>query len=107
MAEDTLEHLTARIKKGLIYTLTVRTSHVEGVAALKAIAGVSSVTPAGPQLIIEIQSGAPEIRDQITQTAVQHGMGVLEFSAERVSLEEIFLQLTTIDPTHTAVGASA
>ena len=33
------------------------------------------------------------------ETAVREQMGVLEFSAERVSLEEIFLQLTT-EETH-------
>jgi hypothetical protein len=34
-------------------------------------------------------------------------MGVLEFSAERVSLEEIFLQLTTVEPSidSTSTGA--
>ena len=39
--------------------------------------------------------GVGEIRDRIVEAAVQKSMGVLEFSAERVSLEEIFLQLTT------------
>ena len=45
--------------------------------------------------MIEIAPGASELRDKIVETAVKEQMGVLEFSAERVSLEEIFLQLTT------------
>jgi hypothetical protein len=65
------------------------------VDAIRGISGVSNVTAAGPKLVVEIQPGVSEIRDQIVSTAVQQGMGVLEFSAERVSLEEIFLQLTT------------
>ena len=45
-------------------------------------------------------------RDQIVEAAVASRMGVLEFSAERVSLEEIFLQLTTVEQTNEG-GASA
>ena len=46
---------------------------------------------------MEVAPGGPELRDQIVETAVREKMGVLEFSAERVSLEEIFLQLTTVE----------
>jgi hypothetical protein len=53
------------------------------------------VTAAGNKLVVEIAPGSGEIRDQIVAAAVQGGMGVLEFSAEKLSLEEIFLQLTT------------
>ena len=95
VAEDTIEHLTARLAKGLIYTMTVKTPSSDGVSALKAIPGVASVAVAGPKLIVEIKTGQDEIRDQIVSAAVTKGMGVLEFSAEKVSLEEIFLQLTT------------
>jgi ABC-2 type transport system ATP-binding protein len=104
VAVDTLDQLTTRINKGLIYSMTVRNPATEGVNALRQIAGVKSVTAAGPKLVVEINSGGTEIRHQIVETAVQKGMGVLEFSAEKVSLEEIFLQLTTEEP-QTAQGA--
>lgn len=97
VAEDTIERLTTRINKGLIYSMTVRNPLVDGIEALRQIEGVSEVTAAGPKLIMEIKPGGKEIRDQIVETAVSRKMGVLEFSAERVSLEEIFLQLTTIE----------
>ena len=98
VAEDTLDRLTSRLKKGLIYSLQVKTASTDGVSAIRGISGVANVTTAGSKVIVEIAPGTGEVRDRIVETAVQKGMGVLEFSAERVSLEEIFLQLTTVEP---------
>ncbi len=97
VAQDTLEQLTTRIKKGLIYSLMVKAPSPEGVEAIRRIDGINGVTSVGTKLVIEMKPGAKEIRDKIIETAVAKGMGVLEFSAERVSLEEIFLQLTTVE----------
>ena len=47
------------------------------------------------RVMIELQPVSDEIRDKIIETAVHAKMGVLEFSAERVSLEDVFLKLTT------------
>lgn len=99
VAEDSIEQLTTRLKKGLIYSMTVKNPGAAGVAAIKKVSGVVGVTATGPKLVVEIASGGSEIRDKIVEAAVQEKMGVLEFSAERVSLEEIFLQLTTEEPT--------
>jgi ABC-2 type transport system ATP-binding protein len=99
VAEDTIDRLTTRLKKGLIYSMTVKTASPSGISALKQVSGVSGVTAAGTKLVVEISPGQSEIRDRIVETAVKEGMGVLEFSAERVSLEEIFLQLTTEEKT--------
>ena len=99
VAEDTLERLTTRLKKGLIYSLTVKNPTPAGVETLRKIKGISAVTAAGPKLVVEMEPGSNEIRDKVVEAAVQQGMGVLEFSAERVSLEEIFLQLTTTEVT--------
>jgi ABC-2 type transport system ATP-binding protein len=97
VAEDTIEHLTTRLKKGLIFSLVVKNPNASGIEAIKKVGGVSSVAAVGPKLVVEIAPGTPELRDQIVETAVREKMGVLEFSAERVSLEEIFLQLTTVE----------
>jgi ABC-2 type transport system ATP-binding protein len=102
VAEDTIDRLTSRLKKGLIYSMLVRNPSSAGLELLKKIPGVSQVTAAGPKLVVEVSPGTSELRDKIVETAVTQGMGVLEFSAERVSLEEIFLQLTTVEH-----GASA
>jgi ABC-2 type transport system ATP-binding protein len=105
VAEDTLDHLQARINKGLIYNLNVRTASSDGVDAIKKVPGVKSVTAVGTKVVVEIAPGNSDAREQIVETAVNQRMGVLEFSAERVSLEEIFLQLTTTEP-GTSQGAS-
>ncbi len=95
VAEDTIERLQSRLASGLIYSLVVKSPAATGIDAIRKITGVSSVSAVGPKLVVEIKQGSAEVRDQIVAAAVQQGMGVLEFSAERVSLEEIFLQLTT------------
>ena len=97
VAEDTIERLTTRINKGLIYSLVVKNPVAAGVEAIRKIEGVTHVTAAGPKIVIEMKPSAKEIRDEIVETAVKKSMGVLEFSSEKVSLEEIFLQLTTIE----------
>lgn len=107
VAEDSLQELTARIRKGHIYSLMVKNPVQTGVEALRKIQGIHSVTAAGPKLVVEISPQAQEVRDQVIETAVKHQMGVLEFSAEKVSLEEIFLQLTTVENPSETTGATA
>jgi hypothetical protein len=101
VAEDTLDHLQARINKGLIYNLAVSRPSTDGIDAIKRVPGVKNVTTVGGKVVVEIAPGSSngsDTREQIVETAVNKKMGVLEFSAERVSLEEIFLQLTTVEP---------
>ena len=105
VAEDTIDRLTTRLEKGLVYTLTVRNPSPDGVRAITLIEGVGAVTAVGDRLTVEIRPGSNEVRDRIIETAVTARMGVLEFSAERLSLEDIFLQLTTQE-TGIAKGAS-
>jgi ABC-2 type transport system ATP-binding protein len=99
VAEDTIDRLTTRMSKGLVYNLSVKNAATSGLDAIRQIQGVKAVTSAAGKITVEIASGTDEIRDRIVETAVKQGMGVLEFSAERVSLEEVFLQLTTIENT--------
>lgn len=106
VAEDTLDQLTTRLKKGLIYSMMVKNPSPSGVDALRGISGVEGVTAAGSKLVIELSPGREEIRDQVVETAVREKLGVLEFSSEKVSLEEIFLQLTT-EENHANPGGQA
>ncbi len=105
VAEDTLDRLTTRMKKGLIYSMSVKNPSTEGVEALRKINGISQISSSGSKLVIEMQPGTSEIRDKIVETAVSKNMGVLEFSAEKISLEEIFLQLTTVENSSENTGA--
>jgi ABC-2 type transport system ATP-binding protein len=95
VAEDTIDGLTMRLKKGLLLQMTVATSNSAGLDAIRAVPGVTGLSSVGPKLVIELAPNQGELRDRIAKAAVETGMGILEFGAEKVSLEEIFLQLTT------------
>lgn len=95
VAEDTIEGLSRKMKGGLIYSMEVKNPNERASAAIRAIEGVKSLSTVGGKWVIELQSNQNDIRDQLVSAAVQNGAGVLEFSGEKISLEEIFLQLTT------------
>lgn len=95
VAEDTIDGLTMRLKKGLLLQMTVKNPTPEGISAIRSVSGVTGVSATGPKLVIELSPNQGELRDAIAAAAVEKGMGVLEFGSEKVSLEEIFLQLTT------------
>ena len=95
VAQDTIERLTTRMRQGLLFNLQVKNVSDQGIAAIKGISGVKDVIKEGAKLLVEINPNQAELRDQIIETAVAQKMGVLEFSAEKLSLEEVFLQLTT------------
>jgi ABC-2 type transport system ATP-binding protein len=107
VAEDTIERLVAHANRGVVYSLLVKTAAEDALAHLRKIEGISKITAAGQKLLIEIQTGARDIRDQIIETAVAQKMGVLEFTAEKLSLEEVFLQLTTVEGRHEPKGANS
>lgn len=96
MAQDTIEALTTKMQvQGTVpHRLTVKKIANDGVAAIRALPGVKDLKASGNQLTLEIDSSAAEIRDQVIEAAVKSGMGVLEFSADRLSLEAIYLKLT-------------
>jgi ABC-2 type transport system ATP-binding protein len=98
VAQDNIERLTSRMKHGLIYQMQVKNFSGNGLQALQSISGVKSVLNENGKLSIEINENQGEIRDRIVEVAVQEKMGVLEFSAEKLSLEEVFLSLTTQEP---------
>jgi len=94
-AEDTIEGLSLKMRGGLIYTLEVKNPSESALQIIRKIDGVKSINAVGPRWVIELHPDGVEIRDQIVAAAVQSGAGVYEFSSEKISLEEIFLQLTT------------
>jgi ABC-2 type transport system ATP-binding protein len=95
VAQDTFEQLSNRLKRGQVFTLQVRQTEPSAIAALKSLPGVTSVSTEGSKILLEVAPEAGEVRDRIVETAVQARMGVLEFAAEKLSLEDVFVQLTT------------
>jgi ABC-2 type transport system ATP-binding protein len=100
VAQDNIERLTTRMRQGLLFNLQVKNMSETGMEAIRGVKGVKSVHTEHGKILIELNDGQAEMRDQIVQAAVQQNMGVLEFSAERLSLEEVFLQLTTQEKSH-------
>jgi ABC-2 type transport system ATP-binding protein len=94
-AEDTIEGLALKMKGGLLFTLEVKNPSEQAMKAIHSVPGVKSINAVGHRWVIELHPHSPEVRDQIVAAAVQSGAGVFEFSSEKISLEEIFLQLTT------------
>jgi ABC-2 type transport system ATP-binding protein len=101
-AQDTLDQLTTRIRQGKVYQLRVGQRTEKGLSALRAIPGVRSISEPRERdqcLTIEIAPEGADIRGRIVETAVREEMGVLEFFAEKLSLEDVFMQLTTTEKT--------
>jgi ABC-2 type transport system ATP-binding protein len=98
VAEDSIDRLTSQMnRKGLVYALEVRELSSSGIEAIKRISGVTGVEILAEKnlLTIELNPENSQARESIIEAAVQNKMGVREFAAQRLSLEEVFLQLTT------------
>ena len=99
VAVDTPENLTARLKGAETMYVHVDAANGDAAAALAAIPGVTRVVAAeqrGASGAFEVESErGTDVRREIARTIVAHGWGLLELRPMRMSLEEIFLQVTT------------
>jgi len=101
VAIDSPENLTHRLKGSstLYVQIDAQDSSVDLPATLSSVPGVKRVSTvdhheAGAGFEIEAIENQ-DIRREVARTVVQHGWGLLELRPTRLSLEEIFLQLTT------------
>ena len=110
VAVDTPDNLTARLKGAATMYLQVDAGGADAGAVLAAIPGVTRVSaadhgrapatdtqprPAGPAAY-EVES-EPEldVRRELAHAVVTRGWGLLELRPVRMSLEDVFLQVTT------------
>jgi ABC-2 type transport system ATP-binding protein len=109
VAVDSTENLTHQLKGAASLYVQVEGPD-EAAAALKSVPGVRKVTRADRHerfVGFEVEAEKDhDVRRTVAQTIVSNGWGLLELRPTRVSLEEIFLQLTTED-TATAAAESA
>ena len=97
VAEDTPEHLTASLQGTERIHLQVRTPAADAEALLAKVDKVLTVKAnADGEFDIECALGADR-REEIARLVVNKGWGLLELRPVRLSLEDIFLQLTTED----------
>jgi len=94
VAVDTPQALTSRLQGSERVELTVHQAQVD-VQPLRSIAGVLDVQQDARGVIqVEVSPGL-EIRPQLASAIVTHGWGLLSMQKITLSLEEIFLELTT------------
>ena len=111
VAVDTPENLTARLQgSGSLY-IEVDSMGADAQSALASVAGVTGVTVSekhGKATGYEVAM-APDrdVRRELASTVVGRGWGLLELRPMRMSLEEIFLSLTTEETDSPAPGAEA
>ncbi|TAK34760.1 MAG: ABC transporter ATP-binding protein [Chloroflexota bacterium] len=100
VAQDTPENLTRRLQGSEAVHVEARGPAKEIRAALQKVPNVISVQSKDPsassicQLTVESQLGQ-DVRDKIAAAIVQGGWGLLEMRPMGMSLEDIFLKLTT------------
>jgi gliding motility-associated transport system ATP-binding protein len=104
-AIDTPANLTMQLKGGQNVLLEVAAEQNAVSAAVREIPGVRKVTaePAGANgrvaLMVEVSAGQ-DVRSQIAARIVAKGWPLYELRGVNLSLEEIFLELTTEDSEH-------
>ncbi len=99
VAEDTPDNLTARLRGSETIYLQVDGQAEAVQSAIGRVPGVTRVTLAeahGAPTAFEVDSErGRDIRRELAQTVVSGGWGLLELRPMRMSLEDIFLHLTT------------
>lgn len=110
VAEGTPGELRARSQGRARVSVTVRDGFEEAPDRLAALVGVGRVVVDGTEegrFTLE-SAGRPgvELREEIFRLAVERGWSLVELTEERVSLEDVFVRLTTRDNTEES-GADA
>ena len=101
VAEDTPDNLTARLQGFETMHVLVEGPEREARERLSRVAGVNSVTPSlasngRVEFAVQTNKGR-DVRKELARAVVESGWGLLELRPVGLSLEEIFLKLTTTD----------
>jgi gliding motility-associated transport system ATP-binding protein len=101
VAVDTPDNLTARLRGSETMYVQVDTAGANAAAAIERVAGVTRVSESDRRNAVvgyEVESEqGHDIRRELSKVIVTNGWGLLELRPMRMSLEEIFLSLTTED----------
>jgi gliding motility-associated transport system ATP-binding protein len=109
VAVDTPDNLTSRLQGAGTLYIEVDSLGADAREALSAVPGVTGVTVSdtrGAATGFEVATAADhDVRRELASTVVGRGWGLLELRPMRMSLEEIFLSLTT-EETEAPVAAA-
>jgi len=104
VAVDTPENLTARLRGSETMFVQVDSAGTDALTTLQAVPGVTQVAASetrGTVTSFEVNSETGrDVRRELASTIVRQGWGLLELRPLRMSLEEIFLHLTTEETAH-------
>ena len=103
VAEDTPDNLTHRLKGAATLRVEVRGDAALAESALRAVPGVIAVRPPGPggtsAFEVEAAAGA-DVRAEVARAVIAKGLDLVGLTQAGMSLEEIFLHLTTTEAVH-------
>ena len=109
VAVDTPDNLTERLRGSATMYVQVDASGADASAAIGRVTGVTRVVESdrhnglvGYEVVSDV---GHDVRRELAKTVVTNGWGLLELRPTRVSLEEVFLSLTTTDETPAQTGA--
>ncbi len=109
VAVDTPENLTARLRGSETMYVQIDAPGVDVAATLTTVPGVTRVGRADQRVdsnAFEVESErGRDVRRDLAREIVMRGWGLLELRPMRMSLEEIFLQVTTEEPVEEAPRA--
>jgi ABC-2 type transport system ATP-binding protein len=111
VAVDTPQNLRSQIQGAARIFVEVDGPATDVLAAVKALPGVASAQIAGEdgtrnRFQIESETGR-DIRTDLARTVVNKGWGLLELHSENMSLEDIFIKLTTAEETTPPVASAS
>jgi ABC-2 type transport system ATP-binding protein len=98
VAEDKIENLSSLIRGSKRVRLEVEGPTKKIAERLRQIKGVTRVSYQDSHFIVEYPAGL-DLRSKITEAIVQGGFNLLSFESVEMSLEDIFLKLTTEEET--------
>ncbi len=95
VAVDTYENLSQQVGTSRRVVLRVRRPGPELADRLRALDGVLAVDPEADGAYRVESRQDRDLREEVARVAVESGAGLLELAGVAVSLEEVFLRLTT------------
>ena len=99
VAEDTQEQLSARLRRSEKVSLTLKRPAPDVRDCLLAIPGVLSVHQEGANtFLVEAELGH-DLREDLVHCAARHDWGLVEIKLVAMTLEDVFLRLTTEEDT--------
>jgi len=114
VAVDSQDRLSAQVRKSEKISIRIRRGEAVDQGKILSIEGVQQVLPQpsvdGEGIFIVESELGRDIREELARRVVENGWGLLEMKPLAVSLEDVFLQLTTEErgveeaaaaPTHT------